>query len=81
MSEELIDRDAIARLLDVIGGAPDDLAELLDDFETEGPATLAKMQTAAEAGDLTSLRISSHSLKSNARDFGATELARNCEML
>lgn len=81
MSENVIDRAALARLQDVIGGDPDDLAELLDDFETEAPATLEKMREAARMGDLDALRISAHSLKSNARDFGATTLAKTCEVL
>ncbi len=81
MPNDVIDKEALARLLEVIGGDPNDLAELLEDFKSEAPAMLAKMQSAAVAEDLTALRISVHSLKSNARDFGATELAKLCEAL
>jgi len=81
MAEDLIDRAALQRLLEVIGGDPDDLAELIEEFETTTPKILQKMQEAATAGDLQALRISSHSLKSNARDFGATALAGACETL
>ncbi len=80
-SEINIDRAALQRLLDVIGGDPEDLAELLEEFEDATPKTLEKMAAAASSGDLDSLRISTHSLKSNGRDFGATALAQLCEAL
>ena len=79
--EEVIDRAALDRLLDVIGGDPEDLAELIEEFDQTTPQTLAEMQGAADAGDLDALRISSHSLKSNGRDFGATALSVACEAL
>lgn len=81
MSDDVIDLEALRRLLAVIGGDPEDLDELLEDFEEVGPETLATMQTAAAQGDLDALRISTHSLKSNARDFGVTTLAKACETL
>lgn len=81
MPNNVIDKAALARLLEVIGGDPDDFAELLEDFRSEAPAIQEKMQSAAAAEDLTALRICAHSLKSNARDFGATELAKICEVL
>lgn len=81
MSTEIIDAKALERLLNVIGGDPDDLRELLDEFEATTPKTLENMQAAAAAGEIDSLRISTHSLKSNARDFGAIDLAICCEAL
>lgn len=81
MSEDVIDRGALKRLLDVIGGDPEDLGELLEEFEEVTPKTLAQMAEAARSGDLNALRISSHSLKSNGRDFGAVALASACEAL
>ncbi len=39
------------------------------------------MPDAAQSGDLDALRIASHSIKSNGRDFGATELVGACEGL
>lgn len=77
----MIDTAALQRLLNVIGGDPEDLAELLEEFETSTPATLEAMQQAADAGDLDALRIGAHSLKSNGRDFGAVRLAAACERL
>lgn len=81
MSEVVIEKEALQRLLNVIGGDPEDLQELLEDFEESTPTTLQEMQDAAANGDLTALRISSHSLKANGRDFGAVALARACAEL
>lgn len=81
MSDDVIDLEALRRLLEVIGGDPEDLEELLEEFEEVGPSTLKTMQDSASADDLDTLRISSHGLKSNARDFGATALATACEVL
>ncbi|WP_341214073.1 Hpt domain-containing protein [uncultured Limimaricola sp.] len=79
MRDDVIDPSALERLLAAIGGDPEDLEELLGDFQHEGPRTLSQMQSAARAGDRDALRISAHSLKSNARDFGAVALATACE--
>jgi HPt (histidine-containing phosphotransfer) domain-containing protein len=81
MPEEVIDKAALQRLLDVIGGDPEDLAELIDEFEATTPKILQDMTAAAATGDIAALRVSAHSLKSNARDFGATALATACETL
>ena len=81
VSNDIIDQAALNRLLEVIGGDPEDLAELIEEFETTTPKTLAEMQVADTSGDLDALRISAHSLKSNGRDFGATALATACETL
>nr|WP_276562389.1 Hpt domain-containing protein [Hoeflea prorocentri] len=68
-------------MLDVIGGDRDDFEELLEEFEESTPQTLQKMTEAAQSADLDALRIASHSLKSNGRDFGAAALAAACEAL
>ena len=81
MTDVVIEKDALLRLLKVIGGDPEDLQELLEDFEETTPNTLQEMKDAAANGDLAALRISSHSLKANGRDFGAMALARACEHL
>jgi HPt (histidine-containing phosphotransfer) domain-containing protein len=81
MGENVIDRTAIDRLLEVIGGDREDLAELIDDFRSETPRLLTRMQAAAASQDLGELRIVSHSLKSNGRDFGAIRLTALCEQL
>jgi len=81
MTDHTIDMAALQRLLNVVGGDPEDLQELLDDFVESVPETVAKMKEAGQSGDLTALRIAAHSLKSNARDFGASTLASLCEAL
>ena len=81
MTDVVIETEALQRLLNVIGGDPEDLQELLEDFEETTPNTLREMQDAAASGDLTALRISSHSLKANGRDFGAVALASACAQL
>lgn len=81
MTDEVIDRAALQRLMDVIGGDPEDLQELLDEFEDSAPRTVAQMRDATAAGDLDALRIAAHTLKGNARDFGATALSGACTEL
>lgn len=81
MDSGIIDRAALRQLLDVIGGDRDDLDELLEDYRNMAPDLAAEMFDAAEAGDLDRLRIAAHTLKSNARDFGALRLSSLCEAL
>jgi HPt (histidine-containing phosphotransfer) domain-containing protein len=81
MQDEVIDKQAIDRLLDMIGGDPEDLQELLDEFEQSAPGIVAHMRAAADDGDLRALRIDAHSLKSNATDMGARRLSAMCAAL
>lgn len=81
MQDEVIDKQAIERLLDMIGGDPEDLQELLEEFDQSTPGIVASMRTAADEGDLRALRISVHSLKSNATDMGAHRLSAMCALL
>jgi two-component system sensor histidine kinase RpfC len=81
MQDEVIDRQAIDRLLDMIGGDPEDLQELLDEFDQSAPGIVTSMRTAADEGDLRALRINAHSLKSNATDMGARRLSAMCAAL
>jgi len=81
MNDNVIDRAAVQRLLELIGGDPEDLEELLEDFREAAPELAGQIVAAADAGDLDALRIAAHTLKSNARDFGAMQLATLCEAL
>lgn len=81
MRENGIDQSALRRLLEMIGGDPEDLAELLDDYREAAPELATQIRTAAASGDLDSLRIAAHTLKSNAGDFGATRLSALCAEL
>ncbi len=78
---EIIDRAALKRLLTVIGGDEEDLAELVEDFNESAPALATTISEAAQSGDRDAMRIAAHTLKSNARDFGAMHLSKLCEAM
>lgn len=78
MMKTVLDSSALDMLLDVIGGDPAALVELIDSFEAEAPALLQAMQAASASGELDDFRRAAHSLKSGARDFGAGELSALC---
>lgn len=69
-----IDIEALRRLKEVIGGDSEDLQELMDDFCEIAPDLVAQIISASSAQNLSSLKIASHTLKSNSRDLGAAEL-------
>lgn len=73
-----IDRDALRRLLDVLGDDPDEFAELMEDYLVDAPDLVHRMRMAAETRDVDAFRIAAHTLKSNARDFGASRLSALC---
>ena len=81
MNKEVIDPAALGKLLELLGGDPDDLDELLTDYFDEAPRLSARIARAASDGNADALRISAHTLKSNARDFGAELLASLCAEL
>jgi HPt (histidine-containing phosphotransfer) domain-containing protein len=81
MSNTTINTDALLNLRQAIGGDLDDLLELLDDFYTSTPELAESLTASVAAGDLTSARIAAHTLKSNAREFGATDLESLCGAL
>lgn len=76
-----IDLAALKRLLEVVGGDCEDLEELRNDYLEDAPKLARQIMNAAEMRDLTALRIAAHTLKSNARDFGAERLAEHCAAL
>ena len=78
MSDDIIDRSVLRRLLELIGGDPADLEDLLEDYRTQAPELASRISAAARSNDLDALRIAAHTLKSNARDFGAMRLSALC---
>lgn len=76
-----IDRQALDKLREIVGGAEADLVELIDSFLEEAPGLVAALTAAQRSGDLPAARRAAHSLKSNARDMGATELSQLCARL
>lgn len=81
MTDNAINMTALGRLLQTIGGDVDDLRDLLGDYEEDAPALAAAIVKAAREGDDEALRVAAHTLKSNARDFGAARLSDLCEDL
>lgn len=73
-----IDHAALRRLLKLMGNDTDELAELVADYVSEAPDLARRIGAAAESGDRDAFRIAAHTLKSNARDFGAVRLGTLC---
>jgi len=76
-----IDISALLRLRDVIGGDAEDVEEFINDFSHIAPELVGKLVSGVEHGDWNAVKISSHTLKSNSRDFGANKLAELCASL
>lgn len=77
----MLDRDAIDRLFETVGSDPESLTEMIESFLEEGPVLVRLMAEAAAEGDFVVMRRNAHSLKSNARDFGAAALGGLCAAL
>lgn len=73
-----IDRTALKRLFHVMGNDIGELEDLRRDYLEDAPDLARRITEAAAQGDWTALRIAAHTLKSNARDFGAVQLAGLC---
>lgn len=70
-----VDAAALDRLLEMTGGDPAFLAELIDTFLEDGTAQLEALQVAVAAGDAEAVVRPAHSLKSNSASMGAERLA------
>jgi HPt (histidine-containing phosphotransfer) domain-containing protein len=81
MDEQVIDRDKLKRLLELLGSDPTELADLLDDYNEDAPNLARRIMDAVERCDPEALRIAAHTLKSNAHDFGALRLSALCAEL
>jgi histidine phosphotransfer protein HptB len=73
-----IDRQALDRLRAVVGGGEEDLIEIISSFLEEAPQLMASLLQSTQVPDLATMRRAAHSIKSNARDMGATDLANIC---
>jgi CheY-like chemotaxis protein/HPt (histidine-containing phosphotransfer) domain-containing protein len=80
-ADPVLDPQALASLLAVIGGDKTMLAELIDSFLSEAPRLFAGLHEALEQKDAAKLRMSAHTIKSSARDFGALTLNQLCQEL
>ena len=70
-----LDLNALKKLLDLVGGDPEDLAEFIEDFQESAPSLVADMKAGQAEGDWEKVRIAAHTLKSNAKDLGAPTLS------
>lgn len=77
----MLDVRALERLRETVGNDPADLIEIIESFLEEAPSLLEQMTKAAQESDMASLQRGAHSLKSNARDFGAGGLAELCQSI
>ena len=70
-SDEPVDRAALARLHEALGGA---IGQAITPFLEDMPAYMETMEAAAEAGDSHALRRAAHAVKGAAGTFGAVAL-------
>lgn len=78
-TDEIIDQDTFAGLLDSLGGDVDFLSELVDAYLDSSPGLFASMHQAVAAGEAPALQRAAHSLKSGSASFGALAFAAQCK--
>jgi HPt (histidine-containing phosphotransfer) domain-containing protein len=74
----MLDPQALLTLQDLVGGSRDDVDELIREFLNEAAQLVPQVAEAARTDDVGGLRRVTHTLKSNARDLGATAFADLC---
>lgn len=74
-----LDPDAIRSLIGLIGDDRETLVEIVDAFIDEAPQRLAELRHGIDTGDGVLASRAAHTLKANARTFGAGKLALLCE--
>jgi CheY-like chemotaxis protein len=78
----VIDPEALARMRNTLGKqASEMLPMLIDSFFHDAVELQERAQQALEQRRIDELQRAAHTLKSNARNFGGTELARLCQEL
>jgi HPt (histidine-containing phosphotransfer) domain-containing protein len=76
--EDPLDPRTLDELRASVGDDPAFVAELIDEFIEEAPRQLQTLREAATTGDAEAARRAAHTLKGNARTFGAEGLASLC---
>ena len=76
-----VDPAALDRLLEMTGGDPEFLDELVQTFLEDAVIQLEAMRAAAGSGAAEELVRPAHSLKSNSANMGAERLAELCRSL
>jgi len=77
----VIDQAAIDRLLEMTGGDPEFLRELITTYLEDGASQLDAMREAIAQSDAEALVRPAHSLKSNSASMGADHLGMLCRDL
>jgi signal transduction histidine kinase/DNA-binding response OmpR family regulator/HPt (histidine-containing phosphotransfer) domain-containing protein len=75
-AESVLDRSAIDKLLNLVGGARNSLSDLITSYLDDTTKLLSDLRRAVETNDTDLLRRAGHTLKSSSRDFGATSLSQ-----
>lgn len=70
-----VNLSSLRKLRSVVGGDDADLMELIECFVQEAPNLTEALRAAAASADTFAVKRSAHSLKSNAKDFGAPDVA------
>lgn len=77
-AEAVLDKVRFHQLAADLGGDPAVLAGLIDDFVKESASLVARMRSAAQAGNASEAVRAAHSLKSSSAALGAIRLSRRC---
>ncbi len=77
--QDVLDPHTLNELRESVGGDAVFLGELIDEFLADAPRQLQALRESAAAGDREAARRAAHSLKGNARTFGAGSLAALCQ--
>jgi HPt (histidine-containing phosphotransfer) domain-containing protein len=81
VSDPAIDQETLRRLLDITGGDPAFVDELIDTYLQDGEAQIEAMRAAEASGDVAGLVRPAHTLKSSSASIGALALADHCRTL
>jgi HPt (histidine-containing phosphotransfer) domain-containing protein len=73
-----LDTRTLHELCANVGDDPAFVAELIDEFVEEAPRLLQSLREATTTGEAETARRAAHTLKGNARTFGAEGLASLC---
>jgi PAS domain S-box-containing protein len=79
--QNLLDPDALERLMEIIDDDQAVLVELIDTFLEEALLSLNSLRQAVAQEDAAGIRLLAHALKSGSNDFGAQRLAWLCQKL
>ena len=74
-----LDPEAVRVLVELVGGDSVVLVEIVDAFLEEAPQRIAELRRGAATDDQALAGRAAHTLKANARTFGADRLASLCE--